>query len=380
MAVEVPNSLNWLSFVTGILGFALTTLNLIALYANFIATIRSAPEEIRDSLGNLRQQLCEEREALRHQTREIRSKSKSKLRRRISHIGDRLANEEARKALEYAEKTLPLHYLTLRDLWHSFKELERPFLVASGHRAEAIRNGASWCENDLVEKVRPDFERHGEAGSFADWSAFYKCDFAHRFIWWQTKDDVKKLGDEVMRVMLRRTEREVTYTRMMVKEIFQGDCPAQTMERQPRRPGGGGGGSRRRPSLGSGPVRKRTPRPRYEESSSSSALSSENESKVTGRGKDSGHRDSSPVSSEHRQSHPPSDAATLGKHDHRHPHHNRHRSRSRWETIRTRPGRAYQIREVAEKPGGRGQRIVEVIPGNEIDEFVSRAAHKGKEK
>ncbi|KAF5497090.1 hypothetical protein CGCS363_v008936 [Colletotrichum siamense] len=216
MAADVPNSLNWLSFVTGILGFALTTLNLIALYANFVATIRAAPSEIRDSLGNLRQQLCEEREALRHQTKEIRGKSK--LRQKISHIGEKNANAEARRALEYAEKTLPLHYMTLRDLWRTFKELERPFLVASGHRAEAIHNGASWGENDLDEKVRSDFEKHGEMGSFADWSALYKCDFAHRFIWWQVKDSVKKLGDEVMRVMARRTEREVTYTRMMGPE------------------------------------------------------------------------------------------------------------------------------------------------------------------
>ncbi|TDZ18045.1 hypothetical protein Cob_v009049 [Colletotrichum orbiculare MAFF 240422] len=243
MAADVPNSLNWLSFVTGILGFALTTLNLIALYANFVATIRSAPSEIRDSLGNLRQQLCEEREALRHQTREIRSKT-NKLRQRIFHvgIGDRIASAEARKALMYAEQTLPLHYMTLRDLWRTFKDLERPFLVASGHRAEAIRNGASWCEGDLDEKVRSDFERHGEAGSFADWNALYKCDFAHRFIWWQTKDDVKKLGDEVMRVMLRRTEREVTYTRMMVKQMFLGDTPTPSGERVPKRSGGGGGG------------------------------------------------------------------------------------------------------------------------------------------
>ncbi|WYZ45898.1 hypothetical protein EsH8_IX_000123 [Colletotrichum jinshuiense] len=228
MAVEVPNSLNWLSFITGILSFGLTILNLIALYANFVATIRSAPSEIRDTLGNLRQQLCEEREALRHQTREIRTKSK--LRQHIIHMSDKVAGDEARKALAYAEQTLPLHYLTLRDLWRNFKELERPFLVASGHRAEAIHNGAAWGETDLDEKVRADFERHGESGSFADWSALYKCDFAHRFIWWQVKEDVIKLSNEVMRIMARRTEREVTYIRMMVKQIFQGDGPPHVVD------------------------------------------------------------------------------------------------------------------------------------------------------
>ncbi|GJC78491.1 hypothetical protein ColLi_01329 [Colletotrichum liriopes] len=215
MAAEVPNSLNWISFVTGILSFALTILNLIALYANFVATIRSAPSEIRDSLGNLRQQLCEEREALRYQTREIRSKSK--LRQRVSNIVDRLASNEARRALAHAEKTLPLHYMTLRDLWCSFKDIERPFLVASGYRAEAIHNGAAWVEGTLMR-------------SFADWSALYKCDFAHRFIWWQVKDDVRRLSDEVGRIMARRTEREVTYTRMMVKQIFQGEGPPQVID------------------------------------------------------------------------------------------------------------------------------------------------------
>ncbi|KAF9874675.1 hypothetical protein CkaCkLH20_07812 [Colletotrichum karsti] len=379
MAADVPNSLNWLSFVTGILGFALTTLNLIALYANFVATIRSAPHEIRDGLGNLRQQLCEEREALRHQTKEIRSKSK--LRQKVMHLGmgDKNANNEARRALEYAEKTLPLHYLTLRDLWRNFKELERPFLVASGQRAEAIHNGASWGENDLDEKVHRDFERNGEMASFADWTALYKCDFAHRFIWWQTKDDVKKLGDEVMRIMARRTEREVTYTRMMVRQMFLDDGSTQTVNKGPRRPGGGGGGAggaRRRMSWGPGPARRRTPpQPRYNESSSSQR-SSDDESRASRRGTDfSRDRDTSPPLSEHRQSHTRSDAATVGKHHHQ-PHLRRHHSRGRWETVRTRASRAY---EVTEGPGGRGPRVIEIIPGSEISEHP-RARERNAEK
>ncbi|KAF3800822.1 hypothetical protein GCG54_00009493 [Colletotrichum gloeosporioides] len=376
MAADVPNSLNWLSFVTGILGFALTTLNLIALYANFVATIRAAPSEIRDSLGNLRQQLCEEREALRHQTKEIRAKSK--LRQKISHIGEKNANAEARRALEYAEKTLPLHYMTLRDLWRTFKELERPFLVASGHRAEAIHNGASWGENDLDEKVRSDFEKHGEMGSFADWSALYKCDFAHRFIWWQVKDSVKKLGDEVMRVMARRTEREVTYTRMMVRQMYLGDVHGQGSDRGTRRPGdgGGGGGARRRMSWGSSvPAKRRTPQPRYEESSSSSSgQSSDDNSRTTRRGSGRG-RDTSPVFSEHRMSHPRSDAATVGKHRYNSGHRREH-SRGGWQGFRTRADRAYEIREMRR---GRGQRIIEVIPGSEIDDYP-RARQQDEEK
>ncbi|KAF4778753.1 hypothetical protein HER10_EVM0010022 [Colletotrichum scovillei] len=410
MAAEVPNSLNWVSFVTGILSFALTTLNLIALYGNFVATIRSAPNEIRDSLGNLRQQLCEERQALRHQSREIRTKTK--LRQRIYNLSDRHASHEARSALSYAEQTLPLHYLTLRDLWRTFKELERPFLIASGYRAEAIHNGAPWGEGDLDEKVRADFEKHGEQNSFADWSAVYKCDFAHRFIWWQIKDDVKKLGDEVMRVMARRTEREVTYTRMMVKQIFQGDGPAQIVDvRPPRRPpgggGGGGGGARRRMSWGSGPVRRspipmrRSPAPvrrapvpvtvrpphhdRYKKhnersssSSSSTSTSSNRDNQATRRGMDVPRRSGS-VISEHRHSHPKSDAATIGKHQHR-PDHQPQAGSNRWEQFRGRPSRRYDLREYFEGRGRDHSRIIEVIPESEIDYFSPRSRHKNDGK
>ncbi|OHF00511.1 hypothetical protein CORC01_04261 [Colletotrichum orchidophilum] len=405
MAAEVPNSLNWVSFVTGILSFALTTLNLIALYGSFVATIKSAPNEIRDSLGNLRQQLCEERQALRHQSREIRTKTK--LHQRIHNLSDRHGSHEARTALSYAEQTLPLHYLTLCDLWRTFKELERPFLIASGYRAEAIHNGASWGEADLDEKVRADFEKHGEQGSFADWSAIYKCDFAHRFIWWQIKDDVKKLGDEVMRIMARRTEREVTYTRMMVKQIFQGDGPSQIVDvRPPRRPpgGGGGGGARRRMSLGPGPVRrspipmKRSPAPvrrspvtvrkphydRYKKhgerspSSSSSTTSSDRDNETTRRGMDVSRR-RSPVTSEHRHSHPKSDAATVGKREHR-PDHQPQTGSNRWEQFRGRPTRQYDIREYFESGGRDHSRIIEVIPGSEIDYFSPRSRHKDDAK
>ncbi|OLN97990.1 hypothetical protein CCHL11_06831 [Colletotrichum chlorophyti] len=418
MAIEVPNSLNWLSFVTGILSFGLTILNLIALYGNFVATIRSAPFQIRDSLGNLRQQLCEEREALRHQTREIRSKRK--LRRRLSHVSDKLAGAEARRALDYAEKTLPLHYITLRELWRNFKELERPFLVTSGYRAEAILNGAAWAEADLDEKVRTDLEKHGEAGSFADWSALYKCDFAHRFIWWQVKDNVKKLSDEVMRIMARRTEREVTHTRMMVKQIFQGDGPPQPVEIYPRRPVGGGGGgggagssggAGRRMSSGPAPVRRspvharRSPVPlrrspnfekrvaapvrerhdeRYEtddEESSSYIRSSDDDSGTTRRNTDDRRQsDGSPLSSESRDDPARSDAATVGKspqQSQQHPH----SSKNRWEQFRARPERSYAIREYFERQLGQGHsRIVEVIPESEIGYYLHRPRQKDGEK
>ncbi|TQN69076.1 hypothetical protein CSHISOI_06401 [Colletotrichum shisoi] len=398
MTAEVPNSLNWVSFITGILSFGLTVLNLIALYANFVTTIRSAPTDIRDSLGNLRQQLCEEREALRHQTKEIRAQGK--LRHRIVNVGGKLANREARRALSYAEQTLPLHYITLRDLWRTFKDIERPFLVASGHRAEAIHNGAAWVEGDLDEKVRTDFERHGEAVSFADWSALYKCDFAHRFIWWQVKDDVRRLSDEVGRIMARRTEREVTYIRIMVKQIFQSDGPPQIIDVHPRRPpggGGGGGAARRRTSWAQGPVRRspapvrspvsvrKSPAPaqsphcdwcaRHAEEGSSSSESSDTDNRKSRRAMDlPRRRDGSPSESQHGR--PRSDAATVGKQQHR-PRPQHQTSRNRWEQFRSRPARQYDIREYFEGRGRDHTRIVEVIPGSEIDYFSSHPQREG---
>ncbi|EFQ34727.1 hypothetical protein CGRA01v4_08194 [Colletotrichum graminicola] len=396
MTADVPNSLNWVSFVTGILSFGLTILNLIALYGNFVATIRAAPSEIRDSLGNLRHQLCEEREALRYQTKEIRSNGR--LRQRITSVNDRLASHEARKTFRHAEKTLPLHYMTLRDLWCSFKDIERPFLVASGFRAETILNGAAWSEGDLDEKVRPDLEKHGEADSFADWSALYKCDFMHRFIWWQVKDDVKKLSDEVGRIMARRTEREVTSTRMMVKQLFNGDVPPQIIEAHPRRPpggGSGGGATKIRTSRGSGPVRRssvqvrRSPAPSrrspvpiprrqgerlaaQDDESSSSGQSSDSSSQTPRKGMDVPRReDGSPAASESQHDAPNSDAATVGKRQQR-PQPQQQDSKTRWEQFRSRPTRQYDIIEYFEGEGRDHSKVIEVIPESEIDYFSQR--------
>ncbi|ORY71490.1 uncharacterized protein BCR38DRAFT_479983 [Pseudomassariella vexata] len=216
---DFPDSLTWLDFVLGVFSFVITVLNLLALYANMVATIQAAPRQMRDALGNLRQQICEEREALQHQT------SHSRHRHRFGY-----STAAEILPLAYSDQTLALHYMTLRDLWIQFKGLERPFLVASDMRAEAIHRGDLWCEDDFDdEKVRYDIERHGEAGSFADWKSLYRCDFVHRFIWWQSKEDVKKLADMVQKVMLRRMEREVTQTRLMIMQI-RGNHPDECVD------------------------------------------------------------------------------------------------------------------------------------------------------
>lgn len=257
-----PVTLSYISFVIGIISFIITVLNLLALYANFLGTVRSAPVEIRDVLGNLRAQLLEEREALRQQTRELRNR-KAQMRSRPLHpahagrarstsrngLSPRASSGNLRGAntyaLSYSEQTLGLHYQTVRDLWRQFKSLERPFLVRSGSRAEALRNADAWAEKDFIDEKtirEEDIEMHGDTTTgFADWSAVYRCDFSHRFIWWQSKSDIVKLADEVQRVMLRRMEREVTCVRMMLKQLRDGgDGPEEIAS--PRLDGGGGGG------------------------------------------------------------------------------------------------------------------------------------------
>lgn len=243
MASTFPPELTYVSFVIGIFSFSLTILNLLALYSNFISTLRNAPEEIRDVLGNLREQLLEEREALRQQTRELRNKKaqiqESRRSRHPAHAGRQRSTSRGglstsysngnlrgsyAGAMTHSEQTLSLHYHTVRDLWRKFKAFERPFLVSSAPRAEAIYRGGTWVEDDLIKEkdLREDLEMHGEAGSTANYTNLYNCDFFHRFIWWQSKAHVLKLADTVQSVMLRRMEREVTNCRMMLKQLRDG--------------------------------------------------------------------------------------------------------------------------------------------------------------
>lgn len=213
-------------------------LNLLALYADFIATVRSAPEEIHDTLWTLREQILEEREALRQQTLELRDKKaqiRDPWRSRHPAHADRApspssggvkpsqsdGNLRGDYALSYCEQTLGLHYHSIRVLWRKFKTLERPFLVR-GAKAEVARQGAVWGEDDLVSEK--SLRRDTEMGSKADSATLYQCDFIHRFIWWQSKKDVHKLSDMVQRVMLRRMEKEVTSCRLMLMNQVRDCC------------------------------------------------------------------------------------------------------------------------------------------------------------
>ena len=173
-----------------------------------MSTIRKAPEEIRDILGNIRQEICEERAAIRTKIRELRASDRDLRAGRSSIVVGRTLTEQ----------TLRLHHASIRDIWRDFKRLERPFLVPNGFRAEQVHRGHYWGEDDLDEHVRGDLEKYGE-NSMEDWTAYYRCDFSHRFIWLQSKSAVMNLADLLTRIMMRRISREVDQCRLMLRQM-----------------------------------------------------------------------------------------------------------------------------------------------------------------
>ncbi|KAK8109587.1 hypothetical protein PG999_007724 [Apiospora kogelbergensis] len=249
-------SLELADFILGAFGAALTLLNLVALYADMVATIRQAPKQMREAFGNVRQQLSEEREALTHQMRQSRLTQEQQ--RKFAAAARRQRDEESSRAgaakgngkasenevvllpLTYTDETLLLHYNTLKGLWLQFKELERPFLLPLDevHLAESaayqLDRDDSWnTEHFRAARLDPPPPKHGakhkkQKNSTYDHKheflglealeSLYQCSFVHRFIWWRTKPDVKRLGEKVVKIMLRRMEREVTQTRLMVMQ------------------------------------------------------------------------------------------------------------------------------------------------------------------
>ena len=146
--------------------------------------MRNADSTIPIMLGNLRQEIEAERVFLRHRIRE----------------GDRYAvfpaplrkRRRSRKHQEVAQ----LLEITIRDLWQEFRNVERPFLIRSPLRAEAVQRGDYWGESDVDEKpyAKPSGgsnekrvkDRMGmaEAGLAPDKQTYYyRTDLVHRFIW-----------------------------------------------------------------------------------------------------------------------------------------------------------------------------------------------------
>ncbi|KAK8102289.1 hypothetical protein PG984_015435 [Apiospora sp. TS-2023a] len=269
------DSLELTDFILGAFGAALTLLNLIALYADMVATIRQAPKQMREAFGNVRQQLSEEREALTHQMRQSRLTQEQQHKLRAAAKRHETATAAANGngdgggavllPLTYTDETLLLHYNTLKNLWVQFKELERPFLlpIDEVHLAESaayqLDRDDSWnTENFRTARLEPPAPKHGSKHKSSgghkksydhkheflgpeDLESLYQCSFVHRFIWWRTKPDVKRLGEKVVKIMLRRMEREVTQTRLMVMQSRGMDFKYDGLFYE-NAPGYGGGG------------------------------------------------------------------------------------------------------------------------------------------
>lgn len=226
-----PESLEWIDSVLGIVSFIIMLLNLIALYADMVRTLHYAPQQMRDSFGNLRQQLAEEREALMHQMRQSRLNQELERQQKQQQQRRRASQQPPAGTLPltYPDQTLLLHYNTLKGLWLRYKELERPFLADDDERAEAamakLERDDSWNTADFrgAHLHRDPHRKHSGQPDLAllgpdDFKSLYRCDFVHRFIWWQVKPDVKSLGEKVVKIMMRRMEREVTQTRLMLMQ------------------------------------------------------------------------------------------------------------------------------------------------------------------
>jgi hypothetical protein len=87
----------------------------------------------------------------------------------------------ATRRITRSEEVLYLLHQTIKHLWIEFKNLERPFLVASGRRAEKIRKGDYWGESDVEEKAGGNIDGMSsqKIGSVVRWRFRFGC-FARR--------------------------------------------------------------------------------------------------------------------------------------------------------------------------------------------------------
>ena len=184
-----------ISSVLGIISFVLTFFNLVGIYADAARTVMNAPTEIRDHLANLRLELLEERDAYRRYRRHLRRSGAGKERSSVAKGGTTNKDD-----------VLTVMGETIKDLWQSFKSLERPFLVRNPRRAREIQRGDYWGESDIDEKSRYVDEERNEDNL----KTYYDCDFLHRFLWWRSKAAIISLMNQVQRLQIRRIEWHTT--------------------------------------------------------------------------------------------------------------------------------------------------------------------------
>jgi hypothetical protein len=230
--MPIPITVSWASSIIGFISFAITLLTLLGVYRDLISTIRYAPSQIPIQLGNLRQEIEAERLILRRRCREG------------DQFGVFTGGQGGGRRRKRTGEVIHLLMKTVDKLWMDFRELERPFLIRSGRRAEEVRRGDLWGDGDIdvdekgklpgTPKRDGDGKRTNamgleEANVGLD-ERYYRTDFSHRFIWWQSRSGVQRLFEEVQRVQIRRIERDVFECDELVKRVL-------------RRMDGGGGAS-----------------------------------------------------------------------------------------------------------------------------------------
>ena len=250
-----PETLVWASEVIGFISFGITLLTLLGVYRDLISTIRNAPTQITLQLGNLRQEIEAERLVLRKRCREGDEFN-------VFRPSGRLRSKSRKRTNEVVHLLMK----TMDKLWLEFKTVERPFLIKSGRRAEAVKRGDFWGESDIDEKIEarlPGTPKEGRAGKRTNVMGmeeanvglderYYRTDLTHRFIWWQSKGNADSLAEQVQRVQIRRIERDVFECDELMKRLIRkmdsgGDgggwgSGSETDDPGPR---GGGGISRR---------------------------------------------------------------------------------------------------------------------------------------
>ena len=191
-----------------------------------ISSIRYAPDQIPLALGNLRQEIEAERWALRQRCKEGDSFQVFKVSGRM---------RKRKRGLQ--AEVMHLLMRTVDKLWMDFLELERPFLIKSGTRAEAVQRGDYWGEKDIDadNEKAPGTSRKGNRGGNAKRMSamgmeeanvgfderYYRTDLSHRIIWWQSKGNVDRLAQQVQRVQIRRIERDTYEMDELVKRILR---------------------------------------------------------------------------------------------------------------------------------------------------------------
>ena len=195
--------------------------------------MRAAPRQIPITLGNIRQELISEREQLRRKIRRCTDAHHIQITTGAGNVAGNFRGSNF-KGRGPQEEVLYLLNRTIKDLWNEFKSLERPFLVKNPRRAEEIARGDYWDEGDvdMGEKGERDGGGRGNnrrakmpadeenLGMGTDGATYYRTDFGHRFIWWQNKDAVVRLADQVQRIQIRRIERDVWETEQMVRLVL----------------------------------------------------------------------------------------------------------------------------------------------------------------